>query len=92
MSSTILVPLSSVDQAGTETSLSVFGYVLDGQVDADALRAAALRLRAMPPHALDATLRDIEARLAAEDVPTRVYEDLLELHRCVAGRCCGADE
>ncbi|KIP07901.1 hypothetical protein PHLGIDRAFT_117669 [Phlebiopsis gigantea 11061_1 CR5-6] len=39
-------------------------------------RAAPLRLRALPRDALDAALRDIAA-----DVPTRVYADLLELHR-----------
>ncbi|EJD42120.1 hypothetical protein AURDEDRAFT_115134 [Auricularia subglabra TFB-10046 SS5] len=44
MSSTILVPLSSVDQAGVETSASVFAYVVLGTIDVDGLRQAALRV------------------------------------------------
>lgn len=42
----MLVPLSSVDQAGVESSLSVFGYVLPSSppLDAAALRSACVRL------------------------------------------------
>lgn len=40
----VLVPLSSIDQAGVESSASVFSYVVAGPIDVEALRAAALRV------------------------------------------------
>ncbi|EJD51008.1 hypothetical protein AURDEDRAFT_135268 [Auricularia subglabra TFB-10046 SS5] len=40
---TLLVPLSSVDQAGVENTGSIYAYVVSGPFDADALRTAALR-------------------------------------------------
>lgn len=40
----VLVPLSSIDQAGVETSASVFAYVVAGSIDIEALRQAALRV------------------------------------------------
>ncbi|KZW01234.1 hypothetical protein EXIGLDRAFT_760993 [Exidia glandulosa HHB12029] len=43
-SDTILFPLSSIDQAGVETSASVFGYVLAEAIDTEALRLAAFRV------------------------------------------------
>ncbi|KZV94802.1 hypothetical protein EXIGLDRAFT_611314 [Exidia glandulosa HHB12029] len=48
MDNTILVPLSSVDQAGVESSLSVFGYVVPtssgGGLSVPLLKSACLRL------------------------------------------------
>ena len=43
-SSSILIPLSSVDQAGVETSASVFAYVVLGSIDVDGLLQAAIRV------------------------------------------------